>query len=107
MRSYASIVLLVTLAIAICYVAIVGGMVTPFLLVKLYGISPKYDVRDFMPIPTRLAVDYSLWIAAAVVLVTAIFIFLADRHPTRRFQFAAWHFGSGYFALADFIRIFL
>ncbi|HEY4416124.1 MAG TPA: hypothetical protein VGO57_10560 [Verrucomicrobiae bacterium] len=87
MRSYASIVLLVTFAIAISYIAIVGGMVTPFLLVRLYGIRPTDDVRDFMPAPTQLAVDYSVWISAVVILTTAIFIFLADRHPARRFQF--------------------
>ncbi|MGD0343235.1 MAG: hypothetical protein ABSA76_16160, partial [Bacteroidales bacterium] len=54
---------------------------------RIYGIRPTDDVRDFMPVPTRLAVDYSLWIAAAVVLVTTVFIFLADRFPARLFQF--------------------
>jgi hypothetical protein len=87
MRSYASIVLLATFAIAICYIAILGGDLTPFLLRRLYGIHSIDDVRDFMPVPTRLAVDYSLWIAAAVVLVTVVFIFLADRYPARLFQF--------------------
>lgn len=83
----ASMVLLATFAIAICYVAILGGIVTPFLFERTDGIRPADSVRDFMPVPTRFAVDHSLWIAAAVVLVTFVFIFLADHYPARSFQF--------------------